>query len=144
MAVRKSVEAGPHIEKDITMSGNWIASTAIVIAFVATAGPGSLAVAQAAPTSPNGQAAGTSSIPNGGAAEQNRSGGQFGPGGVPTKSQTTSQPSVPPNGVGATQTKRPGGDIGPGGVPTKGQAATTPSRKGPKGVAAPTGSQTGK
>ena len=142
MAVRKSVEAGPHTEKDITMSGNWIASTAIVIAFVATTGP--LAVAQTAQTPPTNQTTGTPSVPKGGAAEQNKSGGQFSPGGVPTKNQATSQPSVPPNGAGATQTKRPGGNIGPGGVPTKGQAATTPSRKGAKGAVAPTGNQTGK
>lgn len=144
MAVRKSVEAGLHINEDITMSGNWIASTAIVITFVVTmTEPGSLAVAQTAQTSPMGQTAGMPSIPKGGAAEQNRSGGQFSPGGVPTKNQATTQPSVPPNGVGATQTKRSGGDFGPGGVPTTGQAATTPSRKGPAG-APPSDSRTPK
>lgn len=144
MAVRKSVEAGPHIEKDITMSGNWIASAAIVIAFLVTAGPAPVAVAQTAHTAPKGQSTGTPSIPNGGASEQNKSGGQFSPGGVPTKNQATTQPSVPPNGVGATQTKRPRSDFGPGGVPTTGQAATTPSRQGPAGTATPSDSRSPK
>jgi hypothetical protein len=82
--------------------------------------------------------------PNGaGAAEQNRSGGQFGPGGVPTKNQATTQPSVTPNGIGAAQKKPPGGDFGPGGAPTTGQAATDPSRHAPGGDTAGLESHTG-
>ncbi|MGE5156613.1 MAG: hypothetical protein ACM3OF_00560 [Gemmatimonas sp.] len=121
------------------MRRNPIVSTAIAIAFVAAvSGPAPSAAAQTADTLPKAQTSRTPAPPNGaGAIEQNRTGGQFSPGGVPTKNQATSQPSVPPNGVGAAQNKRPGGDFGPGGAPTTGQAATSPSRNGPGGAGAP-------
>jgi hypothetical protein len=114
-------------------------STAIALALVVSlTGDAPLAIAQAAETATPDQPAGTQRPASGpGAAEQNRSGGQFSPGGVPTKNQATTQPSVPPNGVGAMQRTTPGGDFGPGGAPTTGQAATDPSRQGPASGAPP-------
>jgi hypothetical protein len=125
------------------MRQNRILNAAIVTAVVAgVTGYGSLAAAQTTDTSPAGQTSGTPAPPNGaGAAEQNRSGGQFSPGGVPTKNQATTQPTVTPNGIGAAQKKPPGGDFGPGGAPTTGQAATDPSRHGRGGGAAASDSQ---
>jgi hypothetical protein len=116
------------------MPGNPTLSTTIAIAVVASVtGAGLLAPAQAADTSRTDQPTSTQAPPSGaGAAEQNRSGGQFSPGGVPTKNQATTEPSVTPNGVGAAQDKKSGGDFGPGGAPTTGQAATNPSRHGPE------------
>jgi hypothetical protein len=125
------------------MRQNRIVSIAIAIAVVAgVTGRGPLAAAQTTDASPAGQTTGTSAPPSGAdAAEQNRSGGQFSPGGVPTKNQATTQPTVTPNGIGAAQKKPPGGDFGPGGAPTTGQAATDPSRHGRGGGAAASDSQ---
>lgn len=119
------------------MCGNRIVVATVAIAFAGGAmGCLTLAAAQAVDRSPTAQNAGTPKPPSGaGAAEQNRSGGQFSPGGVPTKNQATTQPSVPPNGIGAVKNKSLGGDLGPGGTPTTGQAATTPSRPGRRGEA---------
>lgn len=120
------------------MRQNGIVRTAIAIAAVAAVmGRGPLAPAQTTDAPATGETAGTSAPRSGAsAAEQNRSGGQFSPGGVPTKSQATTQPSVTPNGAGAMQKQPPGGDFGPGGSPTTGQAATDPSRHGSDGGAA--------
>ena len=125
------------------MSGNPTPSTAIAIALVASVtGFGLFVRAQAADTSTTDHPTSTQAPPNGaGAAEQNRSGGQFSPGGVPTKNQATTEPSVPPNGVGAAQNNKSGGDFGPGGTPTTGQAATNPSRHGPESGAAASDNQ---
>jgi uncharacterized protein with LGFP repeats len=115
------------------MLRNWRAGTTRVIALVSIVASGALLLgrAQAADTAVTAHSAGSENPPSGaGAAEQNRSGGQFSPGGVPTKSQATTQPSVPPNGVGAMQNDKPGGDFGPGGAPTTGDAATDPARHG--------------
>jgi hypothetical protein len=87
---------------------------------------GTVMPAQAAETSIKGPPNANSPV-GPGAAEQNRSGGQFNPGGAPTKNQATTQPSIPPNGVAAMPSKRSGGDFGPGGAPTIGQAANNPS-----------------
>ena len=126
------------------MRQNRIVSTAIAIVLVAgVMGRWPLAMAQTTDPSPTGQTTRTPAPPNGaGAAEQNRAGGQFSPGGVPTKNQATTQPSVTPHGVGAVQSKKPGGDLGPGGASTTGQAATAPSRHGPEGGAAASDSHT--
>lgn len=120
------------------MRRNPILTTAAAVALVTgIAASTPLVAAQAADGSTSGQPAGSAAPPNGaGAAEQNRAGGQFSPGGVPTKNEATSEPSTPPNGVGAAQTKPRGSDLGgPGGAPTTGQAATTPSSPGRGGTA---------
>ncbi len=121
-----------HIQGRAAMLRNRRVCTMIALALASSVvGGGSFLGEAHAADPPATDRAGSEGPPSGaGAAEQNRSGGQFSPGGVPTKNQATTQPSVPPNGIGAKQTSKPGGNFGPGGAPTTGQAATDPARHG--------------
>lgn len=116
---------------DGAMSRKRIVITAIALASaLAASDVGALAAAQET-TGTTGSEAGAqpATPPNAGAAPD-RPAGDFGPGGVPTKRETTTQPSTTPSAAGPSEQKPPG-DFGPGGVPTKRETTTQPSHPGP-------------
>jgi hypothetical protein len=105
-----------------------IVSTAIAAAFIA--GVGTLGAAQTTGGPAESQAM-PPAAPGSGTSGQNRSGGDYGPGGVPTEHQTTTQPSAPPSNAGSSTPTGSPGDHGPGGVPQKHETTTQPSGRSP-------------